>query len=85
KFNERYKKYQKRHLANLDKCSRCPVGLTCAGGCAAQARGKDSSIEGAFKNICYSNKELVAMAVKELYHEHKQGILKKNFGIEVEQ
>lgn len=76
KFNERYKKYQKRHLANLSKCSRCPVGLTCAGGCAAQARGKDSSIEGAFKNICYSNKELVAMAVKELYHEQKQGILK---------
>lgn len=69
-FNNRYQVYQSRHVGKYDPCSRCPVALTCGGGCPVAARGPSAEAHGVFQQYCDSHKELVAKGIQKLFRKH---------------
>lgn len=73
-LNNRYEMYQSRNVGMYEPCSKCPVALTCGGGCAIAARGSNWNSGTIFTNYCDSHKELVAMAVQKLFQRKVEGL-----------
>lgn len=62
--------YKRRHVANMDECSRCSVALSCGGQCGVKCRAKNGDI---FVPHCLDMKRVILEGVKLAYQKKQTG------------